>query len=74
MTGNDHTTLERYEGTTYGVVLRRMPGAHGLVTHEYRTDRPDGHYTGHYFAAANESEARSDFAERMTAIRRRHDA
>lgn len=70
---DDHTTLERYEGTTFGVVLRRRPvGFQPFVTHEYRIDRPDGYYAGHYFGDA--ARAADDFAERMTAIRRRHDA
>lgn len=79
---DDHTTLERYEGTTFGVVLRRrtvwaktseLPvGFQPFVTHEYRIDRPDGYYAGHYFGDA--ARAADDFTERMTAIRRRHDA
>jgi len=65
------TTIETYTGPRFGVILRQREGDGELVTHEFRADRPDATYAGHYFGASDASEAREDFAGRVAVVRAR---
>ena len=65
------TTIEIYTGQRFGVILQQRDRDGELVTHEFRADRPDATYSGHYFAASDASEAHEDFARRVAVLRAR---